>query len=142
MDRAQLIIDVFDSYRYMRHAFMPPKPVNASPNAPTRAQLGILFVVAQGKALSIKELAEQLCMTSSAATQLVDSLVQLALISRTEDADDRRKIRLILTKKGEKLLKEAREQRLKALTQILSPLTDNELKQLAVLQQKLSRTQR
>lgn len=138
MNRNKLISDVFDSYRYLRHAFMPPKSIGTGPNAPTRAQLGILFTVAQCKSVSIKDLAEQFGMTSSAATQLVDSLEEHKLIVREEDKDDRRRIRLALTAKAKKLLQATRRQRMKSLTKVLEPLTDAELKQLASLQQKLS----
>jgi len=71
-------------------------------------------------------------------TQLVDPLVQSLLISRSTDMKDRRRIHLILTKSGKKILQVVRRQRIKALTTILAPLSDNELRQLAVLQHKLS----
>lgn len=138
MNRTQLINDVFDSYRYLRRAFLPPKKIKTLANAPTRAQIGILFVVAQEKSMSIKKLSTQLSMTPSAVTQLVDPLVQSLLISRSTDMKDRRRIHLILTKSGKKILQVVRRQRIKALTTILAPLSDNELRQLAVLQHKLS----
>jgi len=43
---------------------------------PTHAQLGIMCVLAHRKAQSIKELAEQFGISSSAATQLVNGMVR------------------------------------------------------------------
>ncbi|HVW67240.1 MAG TPA: MarR family transcriptional regulator [Candidatus Peribacteraceae bacterium] len=119
-------------------AFTPPKTTKSGAHAPTPAQLGMLLMIARDKGSTVTEMSQHLCMTPSAATQLIDSLVSHRLLKRTTDTKDRRKIHLTLTESGKKMLLRARKQRLKALADVLSPLTDTELKQLVKLQQKLA----
>jgi DNA-binding MarR family transcriptional regulator len=82
-----------------------------------------------GKAMTVGALAEQLLITPHAATELVDRLVDSGLISRSKDAKDRRRLKLALTRKAERVLhslslvhlKEIRET-LPALLEILNSL--------------------
>lgn len=105
---------------------------------PTRAQLGVLFMLSAHPSLSIKELAEQFGISSSATTQLVSAMVGEGLLTRTEDPLDRRLVRIDLTQKGKKQLEVARESRTRHLSRMFEPLTDSELEELLRLQQKMS----
>lgn len=58
----------------------------------------------RGKAMTVGALAEQLLITPHAATELVGRLVDAGLISRSKDASDRRRLKLALTRKAERLL--------------------------------------
>jgi len=79
--------------------------------------------------MTVGALAENLLITPHAATELVDRLVDAGLISRSKDANDRRRLILALTRKAERLLhslsvvhlKEIRET-LPALLEILGSL--------------------
>lgn len=83
----------------------------------------------RGEAMTVGALAENLLITPHAATELVDRLVDAGLISRSKDANDRRRLILALTRKAERLLhslsvvhlKEIRET-LPALLEILGSL--------------------
>jgi DNA-binding MarR family transcriptional regulator len=105
---------------------------------PTRAQLGVLFMLSSHPSLSIKELAEQFGISSSATTQLVSAMVGEGLLTRAEDAQDRRLVRIDLTQKGKKQLEAARESRTRYLSRMFEPLTDGELGELLRLQEKMS----
>ena len=54
--------------------------------------------------VTINDLARQLLIRHNSAVGLVDRLCALGLMSRTRVADDRRKVRLRLTHKGEQVL--------------------------------------
>jgi len=79
--------------------------------------------------MTVGALAKDLLVTPHTATELVDRLVDAGLISRTKDADDRRRQKLALTAKAERTLhslslvhlKEIRET-LPALLEILQSL--------------------
>ncbi len=133
--RANLVIAVMESMTYMRRVF------HAKPLAPglcaTPAQMGVLVAIVKAGLTGIKEVAAEFRMSPSAATQLVDGLVDAGLLVREEDAKDRRKIRLTVTPSGLTVLAKARKERLRSLSQVLKPLTDAELKQLAALQRKI-----
>jgi DNA-binding MarR family transcriptional regulator len=105
---------------------------------PTRAQLGVLFMLSAHPSLSIKKLAEQFGISSSATTQLVSAMVDDGLLSRTEDTLDRRLVRIDLTLAGKKRLELAREARAQMMARMFEPLTDEELAELVRLQQKMA----
>ena len=54
------------------------------------SQINILMRLLHGGNTGVSEVGSQLGVTNAAASQAVDRLVQLGLIERTEDPDDRR----------------------------------------------------
>ena len=88
------------------------------------SQINILMRLLHGGNTGISEIGDQLGVTNAAASQAVDRLVQLGLIERTEDPDDRRAKRLALTPKGRTLIEkgiEVRSQWVEGLTDALTP---------------------
>jgi DNA-binding MarR family transcriptional regulator len=139
MNRADLIqrlMENFGSFARHAHGASGGRPHSM----PTRAQLGVLFMLSAHPSLSIKELAEQFGISSSATTQLVSAMVGEGLLTRTEDALDRRLVRIDLTQKGRKHLEAAREARAKRMARMFEPLADAELAELLRLQQKMAST--
>lgn len=67
----------------------------------TFPQLRILFLVRRDPGTDLRTLAQRLDVGTSAASQQVDRLVDRGLLLRSEDPDDRRRIQLALTEKGE-----------------------------------------
>jgi DNA-binding MarR family transcriptional regulator len=62
-------------------------------------QVRIIFYLARKhEGVSVKELAEQLNVTSGAISQFIDALVEKKLVRREEDRHDRRLLRMKLTK--------------------------------------------
>lgn len=135
MDRTSIINELFESMGALRKTFVPHG--NEMKGMPTRSQLFVMMVIAQQGPQSTKDMAEKLCMTPSAVTQLVDTLVEDKLIVRKDDKDDRRKSILTLTHDGIKRLDEAKKHRMVSMVKLLSPLTDKELIQLRDLQRKI-----
>ena len=68
------------------------------------AQIGLLFVLAHAGTASVRQVAERLHISQSAASLLVDRLVQAHLAERTEDPADRRRAIVRLTAQGEALM--------------------------------------
>jgi len=88
------------------------------------SQINILMRLLHGGNTGVSEIGDQLGVTNAAASQAVDRLVQLGLIERTEDPDDRRAKRLVLTPKGRTLIEkgiEVRSQWVEGLTDALTP---------------------
>jgi DNA-binding MarR family transcriptional regulator len=104
---------------------------------PTPAQIGILVLIARGGAQNLKDLAARLRMSSSAATQLVDGLVEERMLTRTEDPADRRRILLALTASGRRKLDQAKKRRMDSFAKLLAPLTESELVDWKRLQRKI-----
>jgi DNA-binding MarR family transcriptional regulator len=70
----------------------------------TVAQVAALHLIDQEGRLRLNQVAEALSMSPSAASRMVDSLVQRGLVARTEDPDDRRARALALTGNARDLL--------------------------------------
>ncbi|MCX6036564.1 MAG: MarR family transcriptional regulator [Chloroflexi bacterium] len=92
------------------------------------SQINILMRLFHGGCAGVSEIGDQLGVTNAAASQAVDRLVQLGLIERTEDPEDRRAKRLALTQKGRVLIEkgvEIRSQWIEGLTDALTPEQQN-----------------
>lgn len=75
----------------------------------TMGQLKTLMTLAFEGALTVGGLAETLKVGKPSASILVDRLVQLGYVSRTEDSEDRRRTLVALTAAGDELAARLRE---------------------------------
>jgi len=92
------------------------------------SQINILMRLFHGGSAGVSEIGEKLGVSNAAASQAVDRLVQLGLIERTEDPEDRRAKRLELAKKGTALIEkgvEARSKWIEVITDALTPGQQN-----------------
>ncbi len=69
----------------------------------TVPQAMVLLNLAGNRKCKITALGEELGVSGAAASQMVDKLVNMALVERVEDQEDRRARRLSLTEAGKKL---------------------------------------
>lgn len=111
-------------------------------NAPgvSHAQADAMFCMFENDSITVGELAQMLQITPGAATQLTDSLIKARHIERESDSSDRRVTRIKLSKEGQKVLEEAKKEKLAKLQKILAPLADEELQTLATLLKKVSKS--
>jgi len=92
------------------------------------SQVSVLMRLMHGGNSGVSEIGDQLGVTNAAASQSVDRLVQMGMIERMEDPEDRRAKRLTLTQKGKALIEkgiEARGKWIEGLTDALSPDQQN-----------------
>ena len=92
------------------------------------SQVNVLMRLYHDSKSGVSEIGEQMGVTSAAASQAIDRLVQQGLIERTEDPQDRRAKRLALTSKGRALVEqgiETRSQWIEGLTHALTPEQKN-----------------
>ncbi|MEA1959815.1 MAG: MarR family transcriptional regulator [Bacillota bacterium] len=125
-NRADLIQEIFENMIFIQKKIsssLSPADCSVPP-----AQAIVLHIVASHESLSIKGIAELLQVSSSAATQMVDTLVKSGLLLREADAKDRRTLKIRLTDLGESKFVELRKLKLNSIGQTLSPLSDQELK--------------
>ncbi len=97
----------------------------------TVPQLKTLWFISNHGSCSSGELAGALKVTPTNVTGIIDRLVKQGLVSRSEDAEDRRKLLLKLTDQGEELLDGLRERRRGRLSEVLERMTPEELNTLA-----------
>lgn len=108
----------------------------------TILQIHALVFVKKNRTVTMTEVASKFNISLPTATSLSNKLVSAKLIKRQNDKTDRRVVKLILTEKGEKLLKVAMEQRSQKINTLLSYMPKKEKEQLLkILQNLLSHIQ-
>ena len=90
------------------------------------SQLGALFQIHRTGGSGVTDLGDNLGVTSSAASQLLERLVHQGLILRSEDPSDRRVKQLVLTEKGLQVLQESIRARQSWLSDLAGTLSDRE----------------
>ena len=89
-------------------------------------QLGALFQLHRRGCSGVTELGDDLGVTSSAASQMLDRLVQQGFVLRSQDPSDRRVKQIILTDKGLQVLRQSIRARLGWLYDLAETLSDSE----------------
>ncbi|MFZ5809835.1 MAG: MarR family winged helix-turn-helix transcriptional regulator [Chloroflexota bacterium] len=121
----------------MRHLALFARQKNTS-----MAQINALMRISHKGECGVTHLGEELGVTSAAASQLLEKLVQQGLVERSEDPQDRRNKRVILTEAGMRMVQEsiqARQGWLVELVELLSPSEQEFIQQaLQILIQKAS----
>ncbi|MFN2275579.1 MAG: MarR family winged helix-turn-helix transcriptional regulator [Anaerolineales bacterium] len=90
------------------------------------SHLGTLFHIHRTGSCGVTEIGEHLGVTSAAASQMLDRLVEQGLVARTEDPEDRRVKRIELTPKGEKAFEAGIHARESWMDELSEVLTDEE----------------
>jgi DNA-binding MarR family transcriptional regulator len=119
--------------RHVRHPAPPPGELPLSP-----PQLNLLFTIAhKPKGVSVKELAEFTGVTPGAITQFVDVLVEKGLVMRQGDTVDRRVVWLKLTPLAVSQFEKFRQEQLTSFSRVFEALTEDEIKQILTLMEKI-----
>jgi DNA-binding MarR family transcriptional regulator len=103
------------------------------------SQIGALFRI-QGHGSGVSDLGDDLGISSAAASQMLEPLVQQGLILRTEDPKDRRVRQIALTDKGKEILQRTITVRQAWLEELASRLTPPEKEQVMAALLILTRT--
>jgi DNA-binding MarR family transcriptional regulator len=103
----------------------------------TPSQGFVLHFVAKSKGCSVKEIAERLYISSSAATQLIDGLVRNGLLVKNDNPDDGRSSILTLTEKARGQFSRMKEHGLGKMKGLFSVLSDEELEIYLKLNRKI-----
>jgi DNA-binding MarR family transcriptional regulator len=105
---------------------------------PTPSQVRVLFLLNDKKeGLSVKEIAELLEITGSAATQLIDGLFDEGFVNRVEDLIDRRRMVVSLSEQAKERMAQVKEFHLSKFKELTRLLSDEELLTLVGIQQKM-----
>jgi len=103
----------------------------------TMPQLRIMFVLMEQDGATPGALAERFHVTPSTITGLTDRLARQRLISRREDRDDRRLVRIYLTTEGRRVVGELEAAGRAYLTDILERMPPDRLELMASLLEEL-----
>ncbi len=140
-ERKQYIESIVESMHAIKHKLVAcTKKSAASDNKPgiTHSQWAVLAIVTKKESVGVKEIAQTLGVTSSAATQLTDELVKNGYIIRKESEEDRRALFLELSPLCKKHMQDMRTRRMEQFTKMFAHLSDEELTQYATLNKKIA----
>lgn len=104
----------------------------------TFTQFIILDIISENDGISIKELAGLMGITSSGATQQVDSLVKKGYLVRRGRQEDRRSLKISLSENMKKQLNTLKTRHMENLSSIYEVLSDNELGIFCELNRKIA----
>jgi DNA-binding MarR family transcriptional regulator len=85
----------------------------------------------------MKDLADYLMITPPSATSIIDTLAESGSVERMRDPEDRRIVRIVITKKGEEQLKKFTNKMVDRMRKNLKSLTKNEQQALADILSKI-----
>jgi len=91
----------------------------------------------KGMPLSPAEIADRTGVTRATVTGLIDTLEKSGLVARTPHTADRRMTCVVITPRGEKLLKKILPPHFRQMAWLLGPLNENERKTLVRLLTKI-----
>jgi DNA-binding MarR family transcriptional regulator len=103
------------------------------------ARLSALSVLVFGGPKNLKELAAAEQVKPPTMSRIVSGLARSRLVEITEDPEDARRLHIVATPKGTRLLQKGREMRIAYLASQLERLTPDELSQLGDTVEILSR---
>jgi DNA-binding MarR family transcriptional regulator len=110
-------------------------PADAPLTATQRVALGEIF---DAGPLRLHELAERMRTTPPTASRAVDALVSAGLVDRTPDPDDRRAVRIGMTRGGRTRVVQRRAAAARALRPAFARLPQHERAQLVQLMARLN----
>ena len=106
----------------MRHLFSAPAKKIKMPEV-TTGQLRLLRLLKHSDNCTMKELARLAGITMPTATGIVDRMVEGGLVVRVDDPDDRRVVRVKLTRRARGLIEKWRQLRGERIDSILTRLS-------------------
>ncbi|PLX50893.1 MAG: MarR family transcriptional regulator [Desulfobulbaceae bacterium] len=128
---SQLIIEFYDKISSWEQ-----EVVKESGLSPT--QMHAIEVIGQAGKLRMKELAEQMGLTTGTITVMVDGLTRQGVVEREKDEEDRRSVLVHLTARGHELFEEHHRLHIKLTQDLTSQLSARESSYLAAILTKMN----
>lgn len=136
-DRTQLIEKIFEDIHTIKHEITGEIQFAFGDAQITHSQWFVLHLVKKNKDINIKDLAKLLDITSSATTQIVNSLVKKGLLARKRNPDDRRTLKIGLSERSKKQFDSMKDKRFKTLFSLFDVLDNDELLRYCELNNKI-----
>jgi len=125
--RQQLIAELFETMDIAKRSMHGHMQTVVEGHAISRTQLELLFTIYHLQPTTAKNLASKLHLTPSAISQLVEELMEQALIRRETDPADRRRQVISLSDEGIAVVKTFEKRRHDVMNKVIANLSDEEL---------------
>jgi len=137
-DRKKLIEKIIESIHAIKREITLEMHTFFNEISITHPQWIVLHLVKKSKNINIKDLANLLDITSSAATQIVNGLVNKGLLLRKRNPDDRRTLKIELSEKSKSQFDSIKSKNFKALSSLFDVLDNDELSKYCELNNKIA----
>jgi DNA-binding MarR family transcriptional regulator len=137
-DRKKLIEKILENINAIKREIATEMHIFFNEISITHSQWTVLYFVKKNRNINIKDLANLLDTTSSAATQIVDGLVNKGLLSRRRNPDDRRTLKIELSEKSKNQFDSIKNKSFKMLSSLFDVLDNDELSKYCELNNKIA----
>ena len=137
-DRKKLIEKILENINAIKREIATEMHIFFNEISITHSQWIVLHFVKKNRNINIKDLANLLDITSSAATQIVDSLVNKGLLLRRRNLNDRRTLKIELSEKSKNQFDSIKNKSFKTLSSLFDVLDNDELSKYCELNNKIA----
>ncbi len=130
-DLSQLIIEFYDKVSSWEQEIVKESDLSTT-------QMHAIEVIGHGGELRMKELAEQMGLTTGTITVLVDGLEKHEAVRRKRHEVDRRSVLVTLTAKGQELFSQHHQLHMKLTQDLSASLTAKEVAYLSTILTKMN----
>lgn len=138
LDRRSQIEGIIQNFNVIRHRLLRGTYLASIENQIPNSQSIVLHLVYQNEGIGVKQLSHMLGISSSAATQLVDSLVKKGHLVREESLEDRRALKIRVSGGTKELIDISKTLSLGQLYSFFDVLSDEELQKYFDLNKKVA----
>jgi DNA-binding MarR family transcriptional regulator len=137
INRKQKIEELIENLHSLKRAMVFGASGDMNIPRITPSQWGVLMFIEQRDGTTVKDIANALEITSSAATQLVDGLVVSRYVARKTSENDRRTVILTLSKNTKTQVDKMKKKALEKFLNFFEVLNDQEFDQYVMLNKKI-----
>ena len=119
--------------------FLRRRPTVLAHDKITVPQMFILELLVQKKSSNMGDLAEDLSISTSAVTGLINRMLKAGLVERMREHKDRRIVKVKMTKKGSTIIKRLIGQRRQAIMEIFSKISRQDRERYIDILEKICR---
>lgn len=101
-------------------------------------QMKVLEQIKKYPGISGRNLADNLYLSASSVSQLIDRICEQGLIRRETDVEDRRLVLMTLTRKGDKALRGMKDRHLEVIAGVTEFMTVEEMRSMIEIYNKTS----
>ncbi|MFZ2522982.1 MAG: MarR family winged helix-turn-helix transcriptional regulator [Minisyncoccia bacterium] len=136
-NRERKVKELMEGFQSLSHSIAFSPVGTGKIHRITPSQWGVLMMIEDRKESTVKDVANVFNITSSAATQLVDGLVNNGHVIREEHAEDRRQVALTLSKNTKTQMEKMKKQFSEHVLKLFEVLSDKEFNQFVFFHKKI-----
>ncbi|MEO5949224.1 MAG: MarR family transcriptional regulator [Candidatus Saccharimonas sp.] len=138
ISRSQRIETIFNNFHAIKRTYADSSRFSNRHFGVTMTQASVLMILFHQGRHTMTQLAAAIGVSKSAASQLLDGLIEQNFVTRSQDEQDRRIAYVELTSRGKRHLKHVRGRGMGKIMEVFDLLDDQELAQIEAITTKLA----